>query len=127
MKQAYEAGVRRAMIDSGLLKESAVDVALLKESAGTMDPVVQKGIHERRTLSLHDKNPRAVGYKPNVPMNKTETTLAANVAKPAAPAATGGYSAAVGASGAGYKADANKKFTGVGGPPGLPPLGHNRG
>jgi len=111
LKQAYEAGVRRAMIDAGLLKESA----------GTMDPTVQQGIQANRQASMAEGNRYAAGYSPNVPMNNTESALAAS-----APAATGGgYSGAVGTSGKGYIDAANKPFTGVGGKPGLPPLGHN--
>jgi hypothetical protein len=107
LKEAYEAGVRQAMIDAGLLKESAevyTGKARAQDTARSQSAQAKLQAAEKR-------------------VSKSRTSAAS---KPAASKKPFDYGSAVGKSGAGYIAGANKPFTGVGGKPGLPPLGHNK-
>lgn len=93
---AYELGVRIALFDAGLLKEGQ----------GTMDPVVQKGIQERRTSAMAEGSGYAKGWSPNVPKTPTEKILATTKSMIGGPPRLPPID---------YSAEAGKKFTGVGG------------
>jgi hypothetical protein len=64
-KSAYEIGVTLALQDMGLLKESQ------------MDPIVSKGIQQRRTSATAEGNRYAKGWSPNVAKTRTEKAMAA--------------------------------------------------
>ena len=63
--EAYNEGVKLALQDAGLLKK------------GAMDPIVQKGIQQRRTSATAGGNRYAGGWSPNVPKTPTEKAMKA--------------------------------------------------
>ncbi len=92
-QSSYELGVIAALCDAGIVKESA------------MDPVVQKGMQQRRLEATAGGNKYSKGWSPKVPRTPTEKAYDA-------PSRTAGPPKMAPRD---FTAEAGKKFKGVSG------------
>lgn len=89
---AYELGVRLALEDAGLVKESA------------MDPGIRKGVQQRRSSATAEGNRYAGGWSPNVPKTPSEKIMATSKSGVGGPPKLPPID---------HSAEAGKKFKGV--------------